>query len=730
MTDLPPGRWSNLVVGHQWPRQTSLAVIADAEANRHAIGVAYEGYANEIAAIRSRTLANQRGLAADSAQAAFLLGEESSHNASERNLAKASAYSSAHSAVAELRSNLREIAQRVNDDIHQISLSGEPYQTKLNKVVAIVVAGQSEANLKAAIHSDNILDAIQRVLRTTEVESSSREFAHNNGVDLGGVYRSCGSDIIRDQASSLLSEALRNSAASNEAPESLATVTTAGNTTHLETHSPVHDASPNSLAGNTTRGNTAPVTSIHLPKVEDIPLKVAAGAGDTTTAPPMRPQPIAQMTPTHGGVPLGTASPIGREPATPFASDIRSATPTASLPTDRPTPLSPTDVAHGFNAVTPASAPVSAGTEAVSANAVHAAHQTPTHTPAMPAPPTAPFTPVATSPEAAVAHAAVDAPAPPPVIAAPQQPMQAGALAQPATPVSMPAQPAGSLPAYGADLRAPAATTPAASPTPAAPMSAHLSGSATSALGQPSVVRHQSVPPPATTATALTERAVAATATGSAAGAAAAHATAQLRLQRLLASVARQAPKLGWAIGDRTDQTTVLTTDLASGWIPPDIQIPSGVILLTPENRSGSLAGLLGETTLTATHIPGQPLPQDNAEPPPTSTRPRQTAPVDDLHWELAQATKWRDGLPRLAHTLARAISSDTGYLDSEVQLLREALAGVAKEAISSYPNTDTNFIGNWQLLATIEALINNENVSANYHLAWFRATSTTQGAK
>ena len=46
------------------------------------------------------------------------------------------------------------------------------------------------------------------------------------------------------------------------------------------------------------------------------------------------------------------------------------------------------------------------------------------------------------------------------------------------------------------------------------------------------------------------------------------------------------------------------------------------------------------------------------------STRPRRTADVEDLHWELTQATKWRDGLPGW-HThwlvqlpLAQAIST------------------------------------------------------------------------
>ncbi len=61
---------------------------------------------------------------------------------------------------------------------------------------------------------------------------------------------------------------------------------------------------------------------------------------------------------------------------------------------------------------------------------------------------------------------------------------------------------------------------------------------------------------------------------------------------------------------------------------------------------------------------------------------------------------------PRLAHTLAKAASTGTGYLDSEVELLREHLAKVATKVLGDYPpdHVDTASVGNWQLLATIDA--------------------------
>ena len=101
---------------------------------------------------------------------------------------------------------------------------------------------------------------------------------------------------------------------------------------------------------------------------------------------------------------------------------------------------------------------------------------------------------------------------------------------------------------------------------------------------------------------------------------------------------------------------------------------------------------------------------------------------MDDLGWELSQATKWRDGLPRLAHTLAKAASAQTGHLDSEVQLLGDYLNSISKLVIAKYPDSlNPAQVGNWQLLATIDALINGEKTLANYHFAWFQAQVLTR---
>jgi hypothetical protein len=224
----------------------------------------------------------------------------------------------------------------------------------------------------------------------------------------------------------------------------------------------------------------------------------------------------------------------------------------------------------------------------------------------------------------------------------------------------------------------------------------------------------------------LATEAAVATASGAAAGAASADATARARLQRLVASVARQQPRLAWAAGDRADNTTVLATDLASGWIPPGIDLPAAVTLLSPARRRGDLETTLGEISVAAGYTPIHHLP-DEDEPVPTSPRPRRAPDVDELGPELSQATQWRDGLPRLAHTLAKAASTGTGVLDSEVELLHQHLAAISTRVLDSYPDdVDANDVGNWQLLAAIDALVAGNKAVANYHLAWFQAGSVT----
>ncbi|HTQ21266.1 DUF5631 domain-containing protein [Mycobacterium sp.] len=194
------------------------------------------------------------------------------------------------------------------------------------------------------------------------------------------------------------------------------------------------------------------------------------------------------------------------------------------------------------------------------------------------------------------------------------------------------------------------------------------------------------------------------------------------RLQRLLAFVVRQEPRLNWAVGDYADGRTVLVTDLAHGWIPPGIALPEGVQLLGPERRAGKVSVLLGETTRVLTYAPGDSLDwSTEVAETGASVQPRELPTVDDLGWELGQATHWRDGLPRMVHTLAKAAAAGTGVVDDEVDLLRVHLDTACHQLLAQYPDVDPALLLNSQLLAATEGIVTGDPISANYHLSWFQ---------
>lgn len=194
------------------------------------------------------------------------------------------------------------------------------------------------------------------------------------------------------------------------------------------------------------------------------------------------------------------------------------------------------------------------------------------------------------------------------------------------------------------------------------------------------------------------------------------------RLERLLKFVARQEPGLRWAVGLREDRTTLLVTDLAHGWIPPGITLPAEVHLLEPARRKGTAKSLLGETTLAATYAPGDPLGwAADYEVTDTSSQPRELPEVDDLGWLLSEATHWRDGLPRLVNTLAKAGAAGTGIVDAELDILRVYLDTSRYQLLAQYPDVDAGLLLNCLLLAATEGIAARNRLNANYHFAWFQ---------
>jgi hypothetical protein len=198
------------------------------------------------------------------------------------------------------------------------------------------------------------------------------------------------------------------------------------------------------------------------------------------------------------------------------------------------------------------------------------------------------------------------------------------------------------------------------------------------------------------------------------------------RLERLLKFVARQEPGLRWAVGIREDGTTLLVTDLAHGWIPPGITLPDEVRLLEPGRRKGNAAALLGHTALLSTYAPGDPLGwATDYEVTNRSSKPRELPAVDDLGWVLGEATHWRDGLPRMVNTLARAGAAGTGIVDAEIDILRVYLDTSRYQLLAQYPDVDPAQLLNCLLLAATEGMAAKNLVDANYHFAWFQMLSS-----
>ena len=202
------------------------------------------------------------------------------------------------------------------------------------------------------------------------------------------------------------------------------------------------------------------------------------------------------------------------------------------------------------------------------------------------------------------------------------------------------------------------------------------------------------------------------------------------RLARLLQFMARQEPGLRWAVGDRADGTAVLVTDLAHGWMPPGLALPAEVELFPPGRRVGRIGELLGDVVRSAVYQPGDSFAGGTFTATLTSPKVRELPAIDDLGWKLGEATHWRDGLPRIVHTLAKAGAAHTGVIDAEVDVLRVHLDTARYQLLAQYPDVDPALLSNCLLLAATEAIATGDELSANYHFAWFEALTASPASE
>lgn len=741
-------------------------------AERRSAALAHDAYADTLHNIRFTYLLAQDGSAAKSIESRFETGESHSREVASRSSIKAAAYQRAHDAVRHLREDLQRIAEEGEKKIQAIIASKIPLQNKIDQILGIVAASQAQANSAAALQSNNILDAVQTVLDVQGVETSARAFATQQAVPLEHSFRSVSPETMQPQVEALLNSdagpplapadvSSDHSKASEPGYENNLIERGAGegswdNPQDINTHSA-------NLVDRSTTESYSVQSADHATSSRGLTSSAASGsdstaipraAAGTFTTTPSTTTSSAQHTMAPSATILGPATAVNTPTANGAAGEIGSTriivdafdsnpndltAPTTRSPIAPPTHPSTESLTTHFPNGALSGAPVSAAAEALISTA------TSFHAPLAPAPVLPSEVPLVAEGPTLFENAHLAAPGgetplnAPPAAEATHPVVAPAAAAMPTAPTAPPpiasVPPAPTPPAgligYGADLR-PTVTPPPPAPAPPAtvPGSAPVTPAGGSAgPGQTAVVRqaHATTAPSAPGPAVLTENAIAATTAGAVTGATGARAQAEHRLTRLLHAVARQQPRLRWAVGEHQDGSLVLAADLAGGWIPPNIEIPVGLTLLSPQQRSGSIETLIGPTELTVNYRPGDYLPPGDAEPVAVSIRARDTPVVPDLAWELTQATKWRDGLPRLAHTLATAVFARTGCLDTEVDLLREHLATVSAQVLKGYPESiHRDEVANWQLLATIDALIEGRNTLANYHFAWFRTQTRT----
>lgn len=727
MTNFPPGKWTSLLIGDQWPDDTDLAAIMGAQRNRGNTEAAFLRLAEALRNAQTGPLTDQHGRTVDDLSAVFHRGEQHAQVVANRNGTKQKSYVAAYNSALNLQHDLTALAEEGNKEIQEIETSSEPEANKISRITDTIQRFRTLANLVSAKYSTNVLEAIQSILDADGAGQSARQFTSEQGLEPAEMFRqSTDSDSLRDHISGMLGKpgaaagiaarpSLPGSGSKLSPPTVDGLAESPGSGLGARRNSSPPDCHPVAQPANRSNPGSGMGIPANYHPPAPTPLGPARSVGTAISPEPMRPA-QAPTSASHSG-----PSALPQTPTPSISSPRASASapwaPSPELPT-----ITPTELAQSFNKGMESGAPFSAAAHAAPPLPItstepqisHAAQTLPS-----PAPTPQGHVPVVDSPQPVHHVTAAETPPPTPIVAA----------AQPISPPVTP-QAVGPLPTYGSDLRPPVATTitptqPQSTPLPpsATPSSAPVTpSSGHSAANQPALVRQTASsappPPPPTQGT----QAVAATATGAAIGTASADATARKRLQRLVNTVARQQPRLAWAAGDRADNTTLLVTDLASGWIPPGIDLPSAVTLLPPARRRGNVEVLLGDVTVTASYTPTHHL-ADDGEQTPTSPRPRSVPDVSDLGWELSQATQWRDGLPRLAHTLAKAASAGTGVLDSEIDLLHEHLAETSKRVLDNYPDhIDTHDVGNWQLLAALDALVVGDKAAANYHLAWFLA--------
>lgn len=702
--DLPPGKWTAALIGPWWPGDSS--ALRGGETHWGTQSAAQESFSQDLSN-KAKELGRNTGTTASDLISRFESGATFHLDLAEKYQEKKLAFGKGAGAIDTLRSGLKGIAQEYNAKIDQIANSQISPVLKLSQITGLITEANGQAAFKSASAVTTILDAVQQILTAEGMSMSAQEFLGNQG---------------------LSTEPPKPPDASKAAAEGLGL----GGDPAVGGQGVGGDGPPGaegSELGNHVPGGSGPAVG-------------GQGQGGIPGG--------------SSGGPIGIGSPGGSGGQLPGSGGLSGPSlpgggqlsPAAALGKG----LSPDSLSQSFTQGMTSGQPLAAGAHSLSAgtmNAVEAGSASPPQAP----PPAQMAPPPMVAPTAAgggggfesagAEHGSAGAPVASsgPATAAPMGPaVVAGPVAPPpAAPVmgGAPAAPAGPLPGYGADLlRTPPAVPPpiSAGPVggaPAAPVSPASSPSAGGPLVSP-VDRSGAAAAGAqagSNSPAAGAAAMAAAGTGAAAGSASDIAGEQKRLQRIVDVVARQEPRLTWAACVRDDGTTVLATDLAGGWIPPHVELPVGVDrLLEPAERRADLdvLGLLGGYKTAVVYQPHTYISEPDSDSPALSAgvRLRKVAPIDDFGPTLVDALTGREGLPRMASTLAKATLRNEGRAENDIEAMRADAAAIPGRVLATYPSVAEKDVVDWMLMGAVDALLDGHPSVAQYHFAWVQGVT------
>ena len=634
--DLPPGKYTAALIGAWWPRPST--TLRTGAVHWRAQQEQQEQYAQDLHRQWTQLASQNEGHTADDLVFRLQQGEKHHLDLAEKYKVKAESFEKGADAIDSLREGLRGIADDYNQRIANIENSKESAAMKVGEIEKLIAEANGFAAFKAGAAVAAIMDATQRIITVEGLSVSAQDFLKSQGLNTQGPPT--------------------GTTGGGGAPGG------AGGGMHGGTG---HTGGNGAPGGGGFRGGAQGVRGDE--GGTGAPGGGGAGGGLQAGSPPG----VA-----GGGSPIGAPG-GGHVPGVPgVASQLHGGglSPAAGFGG-----VSPNQLGNSFAQGMMTGQPAEAGAHKLSEGLVNAAGSASTQPPQAPvvSPVSAPTmtggveSAAAEHGSGASASAGSGAPLASTGGAVPVTATMVGGgpVSAPMTPVTgVPASPAGPLPAYGSDLRPPVVAPPSVS-APTAPVSGAPvapSPSTSPSAGSPlmsTVQRGAAGQAGASAATPAGASALAAT-TGAVAGDVSNRAAEQQRLQRLVDAVARQAPGLSWAAGLRDDGTTLLVSNIGCGWIPPNVKIPVGVNrLLEPALRrsDASVVDLLGAVTTAAVHKPNgfiaKPGPDDPAL---TGDRVARTGlEVEELGPTLVEAVRHRDGLARIAQTLAQAATRGTG---------------------------------------------------------------------